>query len=51
MNNVDNVISSIKTNIKNIGKLRSNIDFNQYKSLAYANVILSRIRDELSKHQ
>ena len=51
MNNVDNVIVSIKYNIKTIGKLRSNIDYNQYKSLAYTNAILSRINNELSKHQ
>lgn len=44
MNSVDNVICSIKSNIKSIGKLRSNIDYNQYNSLAYANAILSRIK-------
>lgn len=51
MNDVDNVIVSIKYNIKTIGKLRSNIDYNQYKSLAYTNAILSRINNEFSKHQ
>lgn len=51
MNGVDNVIVSIKYNIKTIGKLRSNIDYTQYKSLAYANAILSRINNELSKHK
>lgn len=51
MNSVDNVIISIKRNIKSIGKLRSNIDFNQYKSLAYVDAILNRINGELNKHQ
>nr|DAU27446.1 MAG TPA: hypothetical protein [Crassvirales sp.] len=54
MNNVDNVnnvIVSIKHNIKTIGKLKNNIDFYQYKSLAYVDAILNRINGELSKHQ
>lgn len=51
MNNVDDIIVSVKHNIKTIGKLRSNIDYNQYKSLAYGNAILDRVNNEFSKHQ
>lgn len=50
MNNIDNVISSIKHNIKNIGKLRKDIDFTQYKSLTYVDAVLNRINSELYKH-
>lgn len=49
MSNVDNVIVSIKHNIKTIGKLRSDIDLYQYKSLAYVDAVLNRINGELNK--
>lgn len=50
MNNVDNVIVSIKRNIKAIGKLRKDINYTQYNDLSDINIRLNRINSELSKH-